>query len=198
MFRYPSLRKIAIITAAINFSIEFIFDGTLLSLDKFGINVYFDQMLVGIVEISAAIFGAYIVPKVFRRFYITLAMSIIGVVSVIMGIEILTYHHTTNEVDYHTIIEMGLIAILRFLINSVWGVFFVFVSELYPAEVSSLSYGWVSVIGTVGATISPYIRLTTANKTMFVIALLCGASVLLVRTLEETKGKPIRTRIKER
>jgi hypothetical protein len=43
------LRKIAIVTAIINFVLEFIFDGTLLSLDKFGINVYFDQILVGLV-----------------------------------------------------------------------------------------------------------------------------------------------------
>jgi uncharacterized membrane protein (DUF106 family) len=64
--------------------------------------------------------------------------------------------------------------------------------------VSSLSYGWVSVIGTVGATIAPYIRLATANITMFIIAILCGIIVLLVRLLEETKGKAIRTRIQER
>jgi MFS family permease len=121
---------------------------------------------------------------VFRKFYITLAITIIGVVSLVMGIEILTYHHTSNEINYHTIIEMILLAILRFLINSVWGVYFVFVSELYPAEVSSLSYGWVSVIGTVGACIAPYIRLATANMTMFIIAILCGVTIFLVRLLE--------------
>lgn len=141
-------------------------------------------MLVGIVEISAAIFGAYIVSKVYRKRYVTIALSIIGVISILMGIEILTYHHKNNEVNYHTIIEMLLIAILRFLINSVWGVYFVLVSELYPTEVSSLSYAWVSVIGTVGATISPYIRLATANMTMFTIAILCAATVFLVRMLE--------------
>ena len=49
LFRYNSLRKIAIVTGAVNFSVEFIYDGTLLSLDKFGFNVYFNQMLVGLV-----------------------------------------------------------------------------------------------------------------------------------------------------
>jgi hypothetical protein len=103
-----------------------------LSVGKFGINVYFDQILVGFVEIFASIFGAYIVSKVFRKYYITLAVTIIGIVSIVMGIESLTYQHTTDEVNAHTLIEMGLIAILRFLINSVWGVFFVFVTELFP------------------------------------------------------------------
>lgn len=93
---------------------------------------------------------------------------------------------------------MVLIGILRFLINSVWGVFYVFVSELFPAEISSISYGWVSIIGTLGATISPYIRLATANLSMFVIAILCFFAIMLVRIPEETKGKSIRARILER
>lgn len=79
---------------------------------------------------------------------------------------------------------MIFIAILRFLINSVWGIFFVLVSELFPAEVSSLSYGWVSVIGTLGAVAAPYIRLVTANMTMFVIAILCVLTILALRTIE--------------
>lgn len=49
LFRYSSLRFITVICGTINFTIEFIFDGTLLSLDKFGFNVYFNQMLVGLV-----------------------------------------------------------------------------------------------------------------------------------------------------
>lgn len=98
------MRYIAIITALINFIIEFIFDGTLLSVGKFGINVYFDQILVGFVEIFASIFGAYIVSKVFRKYYITIAVTIIGIVSIVMGIESLTYQHTTDEVNVHTIV----------------------------------------------------------------------------------------------
>ena len=90
---------------------------------------------------------------------------------------------------------MILIAFLRFVISSLWGVLFVYVSELYPNEVSSLSYGWVSIIGTVGASISPYIRLATANLTMFIIAILAFLMSLLIRSLAETKGKTIRTRI---
>ena len=86
LFRYSSLRYIAIVTALINFVIEFIFDGTLLSLNKFGINVYFNQILVGFVEIFASTFGAYIVPKVQRKFYLTFALTTIGIISLIMGI----------------------------------------------------------------------------------------------------------------
>lgn len=90
---------------------------------------------------------------------------------------------------------MVLIAFLRFIISSLWGVLFVYVSELYPNEVSSLSYGWISIAGTVGASISPYIRLATANLTMFVMAILAGLMSFLTQSLNETKGKTIRTRI---
>ena len=53
-------------------------------------------------------------------------------------------------------------------------------------------------MGTVGASISPYIKLATANATMFVMGIMAGVMVFLVRFLKETKGKTIRMRILER
>ena len=61
-----------------------------------------------------------------------------------------------------------------------------------------MSFGWVSIMGTVGASISPYIKLATANATMFVMGIMAGVMVFLVRFLKETKGKTIRMRILER
>ena len=58
---------------------------------------------------------------------------IITLVGVGMGVESLTYTHESDAINAHTIIEMILIAVLRFVINCVWGVFFVYVSELFPA-----------------------------------------------------------------
>ena len=49
LFRYKSLRWISIICASVDFIIEFIYDGTILSLGKIGVNVYIDQILVGLV-----------------------------------------------------------------------------------------------------------------------------------------------------
>lgn len=72
---------------------------------------------------------------------------------------------------------MIFLAGLRFVINNMWGLFFVYVSELFPTNVLSLTFGWISAIGTVGAFLSPYIRLLTANATMFVMTALCGVSL---------------------
>lgn len=76
---------------------------------------------------------------------------------------------------------MILLAALRFVINSVWGVFFVYVAELFPKTVTSLSFGYVSALGTVGASAAPYIRLFTAKLSMFVMGLCCigGAFIVL-------------------
>jgi len=87
---------IAIITGIINFSIEFIYDGTLLNLDKFGLNVYFNQMTVGLVEIFAAIFAVYVIPKTNRKKYTTIALIVITVVCICMGIEAMIYSHTDD------------------------------------------------------------------------------------------------------
>ena len=54
------------------------------------------------------------------------------------------------------------------------------------------------MVGTIGASISPYIRLVTANLAMFLMAAINVVMIVLTRTLSETKGKTIRTRIKER
>ena len=91
---------------------------------------------------------------------------------------------------------MMVLACLRVTISSAWAVFFVFLAELYPAEITSVSIGWVSVVGTVGASISPFIRLATAETTLFLMAALNLGSFFLIGLLNETKGNPIRFRIK--
>lgn len=83
---------------------------------------------------------------------------------------------------------MILLACLRFVLNSTWGLFFVYVAELYPSNVLSITFGWVSGVGTIGAFSAPFIRLVTANTTMFFMSGLCVVSVLLVIRLRETKG----------
>ena len=59
-----------------------------------------------------------------------------------------------------------------------------YVAELFPMDVSSLSFAWVSIIGTIGASISPFIRLVTAKMTMFVVAILALLVVFMIRFLK--------------
>lgn len=93
---------------------------------------------------------------------------------------------------------MAILGFLRFVLNSLWGVLFVFIAELFPSDVTSLSFGWVSAVGTVGAVTAPFIRLLTADATYFIMGGLCLVAILLVNRLKETKRGPIRQGIEER
>ena len=87
---------------------------------------------------------------------------------------------------------MLLLACLRFVLNCAWGVFFVYAAELYPTNILSLAFGWISTAGSIGAFTAPFIRLLTADATMFFMAGLCVMSFFLVGGLRETKGeKPV-------
>ena len=79
---------------------------------------------------------------------------------------------------------MVILGFLRFVLNCLWGVFFVYIAELFPSDVSSLSFGWISAMGTVGAVVAPYIRLLTANTTYFVMCGLCVLAIFLISRLK--------------
>ena len=81
-----------------------------------------------------------------------------------------------------------MLGILRFVLNSVWGVLFVYIAELFPKSVTSISFGYVSALGTVGASAAPFIRLLTAKMSMFVMGILCFVGAFVVLKLKETKG----------
>ena len=93
---------------------------------------------------------------------------------------------------------MVILGFLRFILNSLWGVLFVFIAELFPSDVTSLSFGWVSAIGTVGAVTAPFIRLLTADATYFIMGGLCLLAIFFVSGLKETKGEQIKQGIEER
>ena len=52
----------------------------------------------------------------------------------------------------------------------------------------SITCGWVSAIGTIGAFSSPFIRLLTAKTTMFVMSGLCVLVFFVLNGLRETKN----------
>ena len=84
---------------------------------------------------------------------------------------------------------MVILAFLRFVLNSVWGVFFVYIAELFPSDITSLSFGWISAVGTVGAVSAPFIRLLTADATVFFLSVLSVVGMLMIKGLGETQGK---------
>ena len=81
LFRYRSVRVMALVCAGMDMIIEFVYDGTLLSLDKIGEDVYVNQILVGLVEIGAAVFCSWVVVRVNRKPFSRYSLALIGFVS---------------------------------------------------------------------------------------------------------------------
>ena len=79
---------------------------------------------------------------------------------------------------------MVILGFLRFVLNSLWGGFFVYVGELFPSDISSISYGWISAMGTAAAIAAPYIRLLTADTTYFFVCGLCIFAIFLISRLK--------------
>ena len=62
------------------------YDGTILSLDKIGINVYWDQILVGLVEIFAALYCSWVVVRVKRKKFTCICLGISAVLTMLIGV----------------------------------------------------------------------------------------------------------------
>lgn len=90
-------------------------------------------MLIGILEVFAAIFASMIVSKVERKKYCQISFFLIAIFTSVLGILSLIEDHQNDRVDTVTILQMMFLGLLRVTLNCVWGVFFVFIAELYPS-----------------------------------------------------------------
>ncbi len=83
----------------------------------------------------------------------------------------------------------------RMVLCSFWSIFYVYVAELYPTEVRSLGFGWTSVVGMLGSTVSPFVKqiaqLANLNS-WFPPALFGFIGVVFACCLPETLGLPLK------
>jgi hypothetical protein len=126
LFKYRSVRAIALVCAGINMIVEFTYDGSLLSLDKIGEDVYVNQILVGLVEIGAAVFCSWVIIRVNRKPFSRNCFALMGLFTLIIGILNLLFGHVNDEINVHAIVEMIIIGFLRFTINSLSSLLYVF------------------------------------------------------------------------
>ena len=83
----------------------------------------------------------------------------------------------------------------RFILCGYRSIFYVYVAELYPTQTRSLGYGWTSVMGMIGSTLSPFV-ITFSTKigvnSWFTPAVLGLLSCLFIAKLPETFGRPLK------
>ena len=80
---------------------------------------------------------------------------------------------------------------MRFVLSSFWGIFFVYVGELFPYDITSIAYAYVSTIGTLGASASPYIKQASKNSSMIIMTTIAFVAAVHVFLLPETKNKKV-------
>jgi asparagine N-glycosylation enzyme membrane subunit Stt3 len=93
LFKYKSLRYVSVACTVFNLIIEFIYDGSILSLDKIGINVYLNQILVGLVEMVAAIICSWLVVKVQRKRFLRICLLLAIILTLVIGVLSLFFEH---------------------------------------------------------------------------------------------------------
>lgn len=107
-------------------AIEFIYDGTLFSLDRIGLNLYLNQIVIGAAEVFAALYANIVVIRVKRKWYTILCLSLIAcflLVFVFTG-----FNEDDDNQGQTAIIELIVLIALRFTLSSLWGFYFVYLS----------------------------------------------------------------------
>lgn len=199
LFKYKSLRWISISSGMIFLGIQTIYYSTSLNLGSAGFSKTINQEIIGVSEMSGYIAAEFIIHKCYRKksSYIGLGFStaMCGVLAVLIS-----FKTEDNENLFKWLQTAGLL-LNRFVLCAIWSIFFVYVGELYPTKVRSLGYGWTSLIGNIGSTISPYILLISeliGLNSWVVPTILGGVAWLFVSCLPETRGKSLKDDIEER
>lgn len=179
-------------------ALEFIYDGTLFSLNRIGLNLYTNQMVIGAAEMIASVYANIIVTRVKRKWYTIVNLVI---VALLLGVFVLTGGKTddsdSGEDDSgNGWLELAVLIVMRFALSSLWGFYFVYLSELYPCEITSIAYGYMSAVGAAAASASPYIRLATKDSSMLFMSGMALIAAGHVGCLPETKDTPTRLRVK--
>lgn len=80
-------------------------------------------------------------------------------------------------------------------------IIYVYAAELYPTEIRSIGFGWVSLVGIMGSIVAPFAKTIAASVSLnswFVPASLGLMAWVFSICLPETHGQPLQDRIEER
>jgi hypothetical protein len=196
LFRYKSLRWISISTGFIFLGIQTIYYSTTLNLGDLGFNKTVNQVIFGVSEFFGYIGAEFVVHKLKRKTASYYGLGIASAMCFVLGI-LLIFQDNDNKATLAWFEAVGLV-INRFVLCGFWSIFYVFVAELFPTQVRSLGYGFTSVTGMIGSSLSPYITTISSSihvNNWFPPAILGFVSCAFIFKLPETFGKPLKDMI---
>ena len=143
----------------------------------------------------------FIIHKMPRKKASYFGLGIASGMCLVLGILLLFQSHDTDgTISALAWVEAVGLMINRFVLCGFWSIFYVYVAELYPTQTRSLGYGWTSVMGMIGSTLSPFITLISSYigvNSWFPPAIIGLFCCLFIYKLPETFGKPLKDIIDE-
>lgn len=106
-------------------AIEFIYDGTLFSLNRIGLNLYLNQIVIGAAEVFAALYANIVVIRVKRKWYTILCLTLIACFLLVF---VFTGFNADDTQGQTAVIELIVLIAMRFTLSSLWGFYFVYLS----------------------------------------------------------------------
>jgi hypothetical protein len=86
-------------------------------------------MVVAAAEMCSAILSNFIVPKLKRKRSTIIGLIMIGILLLLL----IVVDINQPDNDSRAYIELGILIILRLVLNGMWGFYFVYLTELYPS-----------------------------------------------------------------
>ncbi|KAL4485692.1 hypothetical protein ABPG72_010954 [Tetrahymena utriculariae] len=188
LFKFKSLRGITIASSLIMICTYVFYFGSEFALEGVGYSLYLNQAVASFGELIPLLVGVFIIPKIRRQ--VGSIISNIGCILICLSYSILSDNAS----------QTTFVGLLRVSNGFQFGIFQVFIPELFPTQVRSVGTGIIFGLGNLGSVLAPYI-VSQASKielpNMVLIGLVGVIGFFACFFLEETLNKPLENQIKE-
>lgn len=173
LIRYKSLRTLTIALLGICISTSILYYGPTLIIDQFGFDIYTSQTVLNIADLFCYYPLMVMVDKVKRRRTISLLFSIATFMSIILSFITKPDNCDGCSIAY---IQLALIFVFRFSISMMFGLLFIYITEVYPIRVRNIGSGVFVTFGGLASAVNPIImgELTRANINHFILFSILG------------------------
>ncbi|KAL4446440.1 hypothetical protein ABPG74_001181 [Tetrahymena malaccensis] len=188
LFKFKSLRGITIASSLIMICTYVFYFGSEFALEGVGYSLYLNQAVASFGELIPLLVGVFIIPKIRRK--LGSIISNIGCILICLSYSI--FSDNASQTTF--------VGLLRVSNGFQFGIFQVYIPELFPTQVRSVGTGIIFGLGNLGSVLAPYI-VSQASKldlpNMVLIGLVGVIGFLACFFLEETLNKPLENQIKE-
>ncbi|KAJ8361574.1 hypothetical protein SKAU_G00180990 [Synaphobranchus kaupii] len=181
LVRTPNIRKLAICTGIVWFTVAFIYYGISLNITGFGLNIYLTQFIYAAIEMPSKIAVYYSLDLIGRRPTQAATLLLTGVCIAI-----------NLFVPANLWVFRSIVAILgKATSESSFTIAFLYTAELYPTVVRQNGLGYTSFLARLGVSIAPLIALLEDVWKLLPEVIFCTLAIisgLVACLLPETKN----------